>query len=162
MNSRNKSHDETSYLEKTYQEQSNVERRSERGWWQREFRQRGSGKARSGSTTARSPAPSPGPETRVRRPVVRPLWDSASTSERERNMWEEGFIILLIFLSSLVRGRGDACIGFLGLRQGTIFCGVGPSQGAPTHQPAFSFDQTKHQTLTDALCHVLLYIDQKL
>ena len=41
-----------------------------------------------------------------------------------------------------------------------FFVGWGRSKGAPTHQPAFSFDQTKHQTLTDALCHVLLYIDR--
>ena len=72
---------------------------------------------------------------------------------------EGGFIILLIFVVPS-QGTGRCMYRIPGSAPGHHFLWGGTGQGVPTHQPAFSFDQTKHQTLTDALCHVLLYIDQ--
>ena len=126
-------------MEKTYQEQSNVERRSERGWWQREFRQRGSGKARSGSTTARSPAPSPGPETTVRRPVVRQVGQREHVREREI-CGRRGFIILLIFVVPS-QGTGRCMYRIPGSAPGHHFLWGGGFVRGPPHT-------SRHSVLT--------------
>ena len=112
----------------THQEQSSARLHSVRGWSGRESRQRVSGRGRSGCTRDPSQAPSPGPETTVRRPVWRQ--DSALVRERVGRR-RGGFIILLIFFVPS-QGTGRCMYRIPGCARAP-FCGVGPLSGGP-HQ----------------------------
>ena len=123
-------------LHGTYQEQSSARRHSEQGWWERESHQRVSGTGRSGCTTDPSRAPSPGPETTVRRPV----WRQDSASERERvGRRRGGFIILLIFFVPSL-GTGWRCMYWIpGCARAPYFVVWGRSGGPQSPAPGIQF-----------------------